>query len=119
MAIPLQSPRVIVNFSGNSTGVSNGLTPASLPLVIRTGGARRRSFCAREVAPCSGEPAELEYWVGQSWHTGSSGLASPDEAETHVRLEALFDFDVDAEGAVLIAQADDGNIAVDVVLHLN
>ena len=34
-------------------------------------------------------------------------------------LEALFDFDVDAEGAVLVAQADDRDIAIHVVLHLN
>src|SRR5205823_1695565 len=34
-------------------------------------------------------------------------------------LEALFDFDVDAEGAILVAQAHDGYVAIYVVFHLN
>src|SRR4029077_18152505 len=34
-------------------------------------------------------------------------------------LEALFDFYVDTKRAVLISQADDGDVAVHVVFHLN
>jgi hypothetical protein len=40
-------------------------------------------------------------------------------AESEVLIEALFDFYVDAEGAVLVAQGDYGDVAIHVVFDLN
>ena len=39
--------------------------------------------------------------------------------EPEVLIEALFDFYVDAEGAVLVAQGDYGDVAIHVVFDLN
>jgi hypothetical protein len=50
---------------------------------------------------------------------GSSCSFVRHAAESEVLIEALFDFYVDAEGAVLVAQGDYRDVAIHVVFDLN
>src|SRR5579863_7166712 len=84
---------------------------------------KRRQAAALQKSRLPAESETADGSAGVFWRAPSGARTryrAPTPAHRPAALrEAFFDFYVDAEGAVVVAEGDDGDVAVDVVFHLN